>query len=747
MKNLYLAILLLLFTSLFAQELFVQDEPYAISATDRLADFDAAGYLKDLSTSDPAKYQRLLNQEYERRAFNASNKTQQFFWALNLEDLSDPIFYQITATLRSSSMNDSLRIWVDDESWNSGYVDASTLFALATGLLTATPQGSIDSSSGILKITERVFGERPNKGGDGFLNVLILDIQDSFDPESTNRAFVGGYFFPFDQSDFDMSNQQDILYLDSFPGIFSPISQELRTESVLATTAHEVQHLIHYTYDSDENTWLNESMSELASFLCGYSPGSPALYLAEPGRSLTSWNNEVWDYSRVGLWGVYLYEQLGLEFITALTQDARSSLISLENLLATRGSDFETTFRNFAIANILNDADSDSRFGYQDNAYSGLRATTNEVVSSFPALLSASYDDYGVAYYRVQGSDLFTLSLSQSIDIGYLLRNTGSGVELIPINDDTLAYSQFNSDDEFYVMLSGSIARNLNVCAYATRSFDTREDVYDSGQIDLRINGAVQIANRFVLPAGGFKLREIEFQNTASGQFSIRFQRDSNGVPGGVIATIGDTSLQSGQSVIRIQPPASVVNSLIPGQIFYVSVNANAADFAYAYSDGDFSNNNSFIYRSPAEGWQNLSNFQVDGERLQGNWMIRAFYDGELIASGNPNCAAESFSGELKLTNVFPNPTASGITVSTDFSGAGTLRLTLYNMLGQEVSHYQQVYNGVGKILSVSWPNAAKNTADESFAPGIYFIRGEFSDAETGKTTYSNTQKIIILKN
>jgi len=726
-----------------AHELPVENKPRSISATHYLESFDVAAYLQTLEQENPSRYNELKRLEAEQKRFNKLSTQQQMFWALDLTDLTDPEFYQTTATLRISS-GDSVRIWVEDESWNNGYVDNAVLNTLIAGLVNGTPPGSIDPSQGILNITGQNFGGRPDKAGDGYLNFLILDIKDTFDPDG-NRAFVGGYFFPYDQSNESMSNRQDLLYLDSFPGIFSPFTQELRTESVLATTAHEVQHLIHFNYDTDEETWLNEAMSELASFLCGYTPGSPALYLGQPDRSLTAWDNELRDYSRVGLWSVYLFEQFGLDFIRTLTQDTRSGISGLNTLLQSRSTDFDETFRNFAIANIVNNSQADPRFGYLDDAYRGLSAEVSETIFTFPQLVEANYDALGVSYFRLSGDGLLTLSFSSTIDNALLLRESDTTVEVTELFGDSIAFNNFNPDDEFYLVVYGNTAGSRGICAWAEQSLAEQSDVYDTGNLDLRINGALGVANRFRKPSG-FDLSEISFQNTTTGQLSIRFYRDGGGRPGSTIGAAIDTLIENDNSVVSIIPPEDVINGLSAGEVFYVSVAAGNTDFAYAYEDAGFDNSNSFILRNASEGWQNLSNFQVDGNRLAGNWMIRAFYTGGLVNSGSPNCIKEEFDGNFKLMNLYPNPTSGNVNIPMELSGTGVLKMRVFNVLGQEVLKNNYQLNGIGKVREISLP-VNKQQDSNALPPGVYFVRASFTNETDGKTTFSNTKKFIVLEN
>ena len=55
-------------------------------------------------------------------------------------------------------------------------------------------------------------------------------------------------------------------------------------ETVLA---HEFQHMVHWNNDRNEETWVNEGMSELAQEVAGYLPdlGFVRVYARQPGHA------------------------------------------------------------------------------------------------------------------------------------------------------------------------------------------------------------------------------------------------------------------------------------------------------------------------------------------------------------------------------------------------------------------------------------------------------------------------------
>jgi hypothetical protein len=265
-----------------------------------------------------------------------------------------------------------------------------------------TPGSSIDPNKGIRDIEEESFGPPPNKSGDGYVYILISDIKDNFDPDIGNLASIAGYFSGTDQSNSVNSNQKDLIYIDSKPT--SPASN-----FALLVVAHEYQHLIHAAFDTNEETWLNEGMSEYAQLIAGYGIFTPQTYFNEPWLSLVRWSNDVKDYERVGLWTTYLGEKFGLPFMKNIIQDPENGISSVRNSLDEEGISlsFEEIFSNFTIANFLDDP-SLGENGYY--GYTNLNLPIRPVITAthqvYPVDPQERYlSRYSSAYFRFNGPD------------------------------------------------------------------------------------------------------------------------------------------------------------------------------------------------------------------------------------------------------------------------------------------------------------------------------------------------------
>jgi hypothetical protein len=230
----------------------------------------------------------------------------------------------------------------------------------------------LDSTKGILQIDRQVYGDPPNvnssfqKGrGDGKTHFLICDIQDGW---SGTGSYYAGFFFNVDvdpnTSAVSNSNRRDMLYIDSYPGLY--YAGRRRTTTALSTLAHEFQHLIHWNYDPYEVTFFNEGCSQYAEFLCGFELESPLSYFGNPNVALTNWNGLIEDYSRAALWTRFVAEQYGTTFLRNFVQNSNTGIPSFEQALAQTGfsKTFNVTMQNFFLANWLGASAPDPAYRY-----------------------------------------------------------------------------------------------------------------------------------------------------------------------------------------------------------------------------------------------------------------------------------------------------------------------------------------------------------------------------------------------
>ncbi|MCC7431479.1 hypothetical protein IT568_11590, partial [bacterium] len=210
-------------------------------------------------------------------------------------------------TITADLLQESEHFLVYRDQAETGTVTQVKINNLINAFENSTPNFT---DKGIAEVATSFFGNPPDVDQNGKVILLIYDIRDSYDPQSGNSGFVAGYFSPSDQfSSPSESNFADILYLDSNPGLKSS-----SFEIFLGTASHEYQHLLHFGANQNQDLWLNESMSELTNYFCGYPVRGVSNFLSNTDKSLTKFQldlGDLSDYEKVLLWGVFLYETIG----------------------------------------------------------------------------------------------------------------------------------------------------------------------------------------------------------------------------------------------------------------------------------------------------------------------------------------------------------------------------------------------------------------------------------------------------
>lgn len=263
-------------------------------------------------------------------------------------------------------------IWVETALLD-GTVTDPQINSLHVALGTSTPAGSYNSGQGIIVNDEEVFGLPPDYDQDNKTDILLLDVRD--DP---SQGFVVlGFFDPRDLS--SAGNARDILYLDTDPGLNNP-------ETILATAAHEYQHLIMAAYDGNENTFVNEAQSEWAELMNGYYGRDMDFLsdLTEHGTAFFRYRDDVGgilDRERGQLYTLYIAEQYGTLIAGAVTRQAGNgqSGYGASGVLGSV-SDFENTVVDFHVANLYNDTSLGSKYGYVNPFYDNVRTTADVVI-------------------------------------------------------------------------------------------------------------------------------------------------------------------------------------------------------------------------------------------------------------------------------------------------------------------------------------------------------------------------------
>jgi hypothetical protein len=230
-----------------------------------------------------------------------------------------------------------------------------------------------------------------------------------------NVPGVGGYFSSPDEYPVEVrphSNEHEMFYInlenagpgsDYFDGIL----------------AHEFQHMIHWAVDRNEDTWVNEGLSELAALVNGYDVGgSDYLFGLQPDSQLTAWpelEESGPHYGASYLFLAYFLDQYGEAAVRHLVDEAANGRAGFEAILAEvdPGRTFDQLFADWLLANYLDSV----RGGGQDYQYSNLRLEpprTAAQYTSYPISQKATVHQYAADYVLLEGEGDVTLTFTGS---------------------------------------------------------------------------------------------------------------------------------------------------------------------------------------------------------------------------------------------------------------------------------------------------------------------------------------------
>ncbi len=153
------------------------------------------------------------------------------------------------------------------------------------------------------------------------------------------------------------SNQRKMLYMDIQTLNSNP-------QAYLSTLTHELQHAIHWNIDPDEETWVNEGLSELAVSIMGYQPAFISTFLRNPQTPLTIWpantRSTAAHYGASTLFFSYLFRHYGNnETIKDFVKDQHDGIEGINSYLSNKGTSisFLDVFRNWVVANYINSSE------------------------------------------------------------------------------------------------------------------------------------------------------------------------------------------------------------------------------------------------------------------------------------------------------------------------------------------------------------------------------------------------------
>ena len=297
------------------------------------------------------------------------------FWVL---DLASSQSYQVAATLRYAGT--LANFWVEDglDVAESALVEWARVF-----------------ETRVYPAVTAEFGAVPRQATrDGFpLTILNLCLKGA-----------AGYFSSADlypSSVVPFSNERAMFYMAAGGG-------EVGSETYNSTLAHELQHMIHWQADSNEESWVNEGLAELAEVLCGYSKAHRiAIFAGHPDIALTQWSANGADasqhYSAAFLFAAYYAQRFGADAVRRLVATEANGIAGYDSVLSALGTGltFEELFADWAVANYLDGwGSAEQRWTYDKL---GVAVQPQAKISAYPARVDATVSPFGTDYVVLEG--------------------------------------------------------------------------------------------------------------------------------------------------------------------------------------------------------------------------------------------------------------------------------------------------------------------------------------------------------
>jgi immune inhibitor A len=325
------------------------------------------------------------------------------FWVSNLDNDEN---FQVTAELRYAT--DHVYMWVEE-----GYpVNQEAVESSAERFETQT-----------YPTNRRFFGSEWSPGVDNDVHLHILHA-------GGLGSSVAGYYSGADEYSHlvnEYSNEKEMFYIN-LDGSMRP-----NTSFYDGVLAHEFQHMIHWYTDRNEDTWVNEGMSELAMDLNGFDVGgSDWVFSRSPDTQLNTWPEGPAaagaNYGGSYLLMAYFLDRFGSEATQALVAHPSNGVTGFQAVLDDLGNGltFEDVFADWRAANYLDDpALADGRFGY--DGLNPVGPALDMTHASYPVQRATTVHQYGADYIELRGEGDLLVEFTGSTQVQLIPNAAHSG--------------------------------------------------------------------------------------------------------------------------------------------------------------------------------------------------------------------------------------------------------------------------------------------------------------------------------
>ena len=324
------------------------------------------------------------------------------------------------------------------------------------------------------------FGSEPNPGIDGDPRVHVLNT-------TQLGSGIAGYFYSpslYPASIVPYSNEKEIIYLNLTA--LTPESPEYYN-SVLA---HEFQHMIHYNVDRNEESWVNEGLSEVAATLNGYGvSGFSSSLLGEPETQLNSWpedESKIPHYGAGYLFNMYFLDRFGQDTIRALVANPDNGLQAVDSTLQSLGieTNADQVFADWTLANLLNDPSiADGQYAYKSISLSETARVT-ERFTTYPVSRNLQVNQYGAQYFELHGPARLAIKFQGGTQIS-VIPTSAFDTDGDPATPNSAIWWSNRVDDS-----DTTLTREIDLASVAQAQLDfdlwaSIEDRWDYGYVEV----------------------------------------------------------------------------------------------------------------------------------------------------------------------------------------------------------------------------------------------------------------------
>jgi immune inhibitor A len=339
------------------------------------------------------------------------------FWVTNVDNREN---FRVTATVRYIGQH--VYFWIDN---NVDFIEADLVVLGDT----------FDQQ--IYPTTRAFFGNEWNPGVDDDPRIHVLYAR------GLGKS-LAGYYSSADQHHPDAhqySNAHEMFLINAD-------NVQLWHNSIYSTLAHELQHMIHWHIDKNEETWLNEGFSMLSEIINGYDPGGfDRYYLQNTDLQLTDWGANIGEnaphYGAAMLFTTYFYDRFGEDVTRALVSDQRNGMESITSLLTDldirdpltgQTMTAEDVFADWAVTNYLADPTvADGRYDYSILPDTQPAPPSQSINTCPSGLTHSDVAQFGVDTIKISCSGDYTLTF-----IGEITTNL---LPIAPYSGETFIWS------------------------------------------------------------------------------------------------------------------------------------------------------------------------------------------------------------------------------------------------------------------------------------------------------------------